>query len=81
MKWEKVKQKYPDQWVKLKILDSSIIGKKKVISDMKVIHSIEDGKKAARELGSCKDDEVVFHTSNEKIVIEIKDMFGFRMVH
>lgn len=81
MNWKKVREKYPDQWVKIKINDYYITDNKKIIKDMNVINSIYDDKTASRELGNCKEAEVVYHTSNEKIYLEIKNMFGFRFVN
>jgi len=48
---------------------------------MEVLKSFDDEKIASRELGNCKEDEVVYHTSNEKIYLEIKNMFAFRLVN
>ena len=81
MKWKRVREKYPNQWVKIKINDYNITDNKKIIKDMEVIKSINDNKTASRELGNCNEDEVVYHTSNEKIYLEIKNMFGFRLVN
>lgn len=81
MKWKEVREEYPNQWVKIKIIDYNVTDNKKTIKDMKVIKSFDDDKTASRELGNCKEDEVVYHTSNEKIYLEIKNMFGFRLVN
>ena len=81
MKWKKVREEYPGQWVKIKILNYNITDNKKIIKDMEVLKSFDDEKIANRELGNCKEDEVVYHTSNEKIYLEIKNMFGFRLVN
>jgi len=78
--WEEVQKQYPDQWVKLKIKESNISEGKKKIEDMEVIKTINDEKKVGRELGSCNDDEIVYHTSREEIFIEVKNIFGFRSV-
>ena len=80
MNWEEVQKLYPDQWVKLKIKESYISEGKKMIEDMKVIKTIEDEKKVGRELGLCKEDEIVYHTSREEIYSEVKNIFGFRSV-
>ena len=81
MKWKEVREEYPDQWVKIKIINYNITDNKKIIKDMEVLKSFDDKKIASRELGNCKEDEVVYHTSNEKIYLEIKNMFGFRLVN
>lgn len=76
MNWEEVREKYPNQWVKIKINEYNITDNIKIIKDMEVIKSIYDNKTATRELGNCEKDEVVYHTSNEEIYLEIKNMFG-----
>jgi len=80
LRWKEVREEYPNQWAKMKILESSITENKRTINDMKVIKTIKNEKMAGRELGLCKSDEIVYHTSNEEIYLEIKDMFGFKMV-
>lgn len=79
MKWEEVREKYPDQWVKLNILQSHIDENKKYIDDMEVIKSIDSDLEASRELGKCKSSEVVYHTYHDKIYFKIKNIFGYRM--
>lgn len=78
MKWEEVRKIYPNRFVKLQILDSKIEGNKRYITDMAVIEAYEDNAEATKELVRAKDDILVYHTGNEKIDIEIKQIFGFR---
>ena len=80
MKWEEVRQAYPHQWLKLKVLKKHIKDNKEYVDDMEVIKKIDTDLEAGRELGKCKDDEVVYHTYHEEIYFEIKNIFGFRMV-
>ena len=79
MKWEEVRQAYPNQWLKLNILESHIEDDKKIIDDMEVVNTIVSNSEAGRELGKCRQREAVYHTSNEKIYYRIKNIFGFRM--
>ncbi len=78
MKWEEVRKIYPNRFVKLQILKSKINGTKRLIEDMAVIESFDDNRVATRELVRSKDDIIVYHTGNEKIEIEIKNIFGYR---
>lgn len=80
MKWKEVRESYPNQFVKLKILESHVEGNKKYIDEMAVIKLIYDNKEATKELVNSKDDVIVYHTGNEKIVIEIRNIKGYRGV-
>ena len=79
MKWEEIRQAYPHQWLKLNILEQHVEGDKKIIDDMEVINIIGSNSEAGKELGKCRENEAVYHTSNEKIYYRIKNIFGFRM--
>lgn len=78
MKWEEVRKIYPNRFVKIQVLDSKIEGNKRNIIDMAVIEAYEDNEEATKELVRAKDDILVYHTGNEKIDIEIKQIFGYR---
>ncbi|NSW90111.1 MAG: hypothetical protein HPY74_05375 [Firmicutes bacterium] len=79
MKWEEVRQAYPHQWVKLKVLKSHLEDNKEYIEEMEVIKTIDSDLEAGRELGKCKESEVVYHTFHEEIYLEIRNIFGFRV--
>ena len=78
MKWEEVRKIYPNRFVKIQILDSKIEGNKRCITDMAVIEAYEDNEEATKELVRAKDGILVYHTGNDKIDIEIKQIFGYR---
>ncbi|MDQ2087958.1 hypothetical protein RBH29_16130 [Herbivorax sp. ANBcel31] len=80
MKWEDLREKYSNKWLKLKILQSHVEGNKEIIDDMEVIKIINSDLEAGRELVKCSENEVVYNTSNDKIFIEIRNIFGYRMV-
>lgn len=48
------------------------------MDDVAVIQAFDDEKEATRELVRAKDDLLVYHTGNEKIEIQIKQIFGYR---
>lgn len=78
MTWEEVRKSFPNKFVKLQILKSHLENNIRFIDDMAVIKAFDDNKEATRELVRSKDEILVYHTGNEKIEVEIKDIFGFR---
>lgn len=78
MKWEEVRETYPNTFVKLQILSSHLEGNYKIIDDMEVIKVIEDNKNATKELINCIEGTIVYHTSNEHISIEVKNIRAYR---
>lgn len=80
MKWEEVRNIYPNRFVKVQILDSHIEDNVRYIDDMAVVKAFEDEKEATRELVRTKDDILVYHTGNDKIEVPIKQIFGYRGV-
>ena len=77
MKWEEVRKIYPNQFVKLKILDSHIEEDKKHIDNVAIIGTIEE-KDATKELMNCTDNTIVYHANNEKITLTIRKRIGLR---
>ncbi|HEY5562461.1 MAG TPA: hypothetical protein VIK72_12035 [Clostridiaceae bacterium] len=80
MKWEEVRTIYPDKFVKLQVLASHMEGNKKYIDDMAVIKVISDNKEATKELVHSVDNILVYHTGNEVISVEVKNIRGYRGV-
>lgn len=78
MKWEEVRKIYPGKFVKLKILDYKIDGSKKYVSDVAVIKPIENKEQATQELVNSGGDTLVYHTDNEEIILELKNIKGYR---
>lgn len=78
MKWEEVRRLYPDQYVKLTILDFYLKEDKKIVTDVALINPIEDSKLATKELLKSKNGTIVYHTGSEKIVIEMRTPTGLR---
>lgn len=75
MRWSEVRKLYPNQFVKLKALSSHIEGNQEFIEDVAIIKPLPQ-KLATRELLKSKDDELVYHTFNENIVLEIRQDVG-----
>lgn len=78
MKWEEVRKIYPDKFVKLQVLESHTEGNKRYIDDMAVIKVIEDNREATKELVKSGNDTLVYHTGNQSIVLEIKNIRAYR---
>lgn len=78
MKWAEVRTIYPNQFVKLQILDYHMADNMKIIDDMAVIKAFKDNKEATKELVRSTGDIIVYHTSNENIEIEIKNIRSYR---
>ena len=78
MKWEEVRKLYPDQYVKLNILDYFLADGRKIVTDVALINVIEDPKMATKELLNSKGPVIVYHTGSEEIVIEMRTPTGFR---
>ncbi|MFD1363443.1 hypothetical protein [Lentibacillus salinarum] len=77
MKWSEVRIMYPDQFVKLKVLSSHIKNYREIIEDMAVIRPVPD-ESATKELLKSKDEDLVYHTSHENIVLEVRQDVGLR---
>jgi len=77
MKWSEVRKLYPNQFVKLKVLSSSIENQQEIIHDVALIHPVEE-KSATKELLDSKGDELVYHTTHPKIVLDIRQDVGLR---
>lgn len=71
MKWEEVRKLYPNRFIKFLIVESHIIDDKKYVDEIAFIRAIEDGKEAMKEFRKCKEDEFVYSTSNEELVIQL----------
>lgn len=81
MKWDEVRKIYPDQYVLLTILGSHIDGDKKYVDEVALIRPILGAKEATNELLHAKTGTLVYHTRNEKIIMEIRRRAAFRGVH
>ena len=78
MKWDEARKLYPSQYVKLEILESQIRDNKKYVTDVAVIKPFYDKKEATQELINLKGNTLVYHTDNEDIVLEVKNIKGYR---
>lgn len=70
MKWSELKNLYPNQFVKLKIVESHEDNKYKYVDDVAVIKVLKDGYEAMKEFTKCKNGKLVYGTAKEEIIIE-----------
>jgi hypothetical protein len=70
MRWEEVRRIYPNKFVKLQVLEFHFEDNIKIIDEMALIKKIDDNKTATKELFSCDEDTIAYHTSKENIFIE-----------
>ena len=79
MKWEEVREIYPDKFVKLEVLDSHVEGNKEYIDEVAVIDTVPEDD-ATKELLKSEDNILVYHTSKEDITLKIRNRIGLRWV-
>lgn len=71
MKWQEVRELYPNKFVKLEILESHILDDKEYVDEVAVIKAISDNKEAMREFVKCKNRQVIYSTNHEKFIIDV----------
>lgn len=77
MKWDEVRAIYPNQFVKFEVLQSNKFDDKEVISEVVVIGPVHD-EDATHELLNSKNNTLVYHTSNDKVIEKIRKSIGLR---
>ncbi|WCF09667.1 hypothetical protein NDS46_07285 [Paenibacillus thiaminolyticus] len=71
MKWQQVRELFPDQFVLLSILDYREEDDKKIVTELAPVRAISE-KDANREFFNAKPGNIVYHTSNEECVIHLR---------
>lgn len=79
MKWNDVRNIYPDQFVKFEVLKSHVEKDKEYVDEIAVIGSVNDND-ATKELLKAKDNILVYHTSKDNVVLKIRMRIGLRRV-
>ena len=79
MKWNEVRELYPNQFVKFEIVEYHEDEKIKYVDEVAVIKAIKDGREAMKEFTKCKNGQLVYSTENENIAIEKIKHIGVRM--
>ncbi|MBP1995811.1 hypothetical protein [Paenibacillus eucommiae] len=71
MQWQEVRNIYPDQCVFLEILNSHTEDSVQYVDEVALVKAIQDPDEATKELLKCRDNNIVYHTGQDKIAIEI----------
>ncbi|MGO4372650.1 hypothetical protein [Paenibacillus sp. 2TAB19] len=72
MQWQEVRNIYPSQYVLLEILTSHTEGNIQYVDEVALVKAIQDPDEATKQLFKCKDNNIVYHTGQEKIAIELR---------
>lgn len=81
MKWNEIREKYPEQFVLLKAIKSHVNGNKKIVDDVALVKIIENSKEANDLLIRSKGDTFVFHTSKDELSLTIVPNPVYRGIH
>lgn len=73
MLWSEVRELFPDQFVLVEELKSYYENDKLHVEEVAVIKPISNPQEAWRELFAAKNERFVYHTSNEAIVVGLRD--------
>ena len=71
MKWQEVRELFPNQFVLVSILDYHEEDEKKIIDEVALIRSILD-ENANKEFFKVEPGNIVYHTSNENCIVHIR---------
>lgn len=78
VKWQEVREIYPDQYVLLSVIDAHIVGNKKIVDDVALIRPIKDSREATKELLKSNKNTIVYHTKNDELFIELRQPSALR---
>jgi len=71
MKWQEVREMFPDQFVLISIIEYREDNDRKIVTEVSPIRTVPD-EAANREFFSAKPGTLVFHTSNEHCIIHLR---------
>ena len=71
MKWQEVRELYPDQFVLIEVLNFHEDGNMKIVDEVAPIQAISD-QDATKEFFKASPGNLVYHTSNESCVIHVR---------
>ena len=78
MKWEEVRNQYPNSFVKFEVVESHVENDKEIVDEVAFIKVIKDGKEAMKEHLNCKKGQYVYNTVKDKIEIQLVKYIGIR---
>jgi hypothetical protein len=77
VKWQEVRNIYPNQFVKFEILHSQEIDNQETIDEVAIIGPIKD-EYATHELLHSNENTLVYHTSKDQIIVKIRKSNSLR---
>lgn len=80
MKWNEVRNIYPNQFVKFEVLKSRIEQDKEFVDEIAVIGPVAE-EEATKELLHAKENVLIYHTSKENVVLKLRTRIGLRRVY
>ncbi|WP_019005901.1 hypothetical protein [Cohnella laeviribosi] len=73
MLWSEVRELFPNQFILVEELKSHYENDKFHVEEVAVVRPIQDAQQAWKELFAASNGRFVYHTSNEKIIIEVRN--------
>ncbi|WEG10777.1 hypothetical protein PU629_11325 [Pullulanibacillus sp. KACC 23026] len=71
MKWQEVRERFPNQFVRVSILNFHQDGDLKIVDDVAINKTLTN-EEANQEFFKSAPDEIIYHTSNEELIIHIR---------
>ncbi len=71
MKWQEVREKFPNQFVLVSILDFHQDGDLKIVDDVAINKPLTN-EEANQEFFKSGPDGIIYHTINEELIIHIR---------
>ena len=83
MKWNEVKEKYPDTWVLFEAVEAHSENGKREVEDISILNTFDDSRKATKKYREIhkKDTQrelYVAHTQKDKLEIKERRWLGIR---
>jgi len=83
MKWQEIRQRYPQAWLLLEAIEAHTEGDKRILESLSVIGSFGDSQEAMKAYAKLHQDEpqrelFVFHTDREQLDVTIRRWLGIR---
>ena len=71
MLWSEVRELYPNQFVYLEDLQSHMEDGKLCVDEVAIIRPLKSSQEALQALKAARQNNFIYHTSNEKIVMDV----------
>lgn len=71
MKWDEVKEKYPNSFVKFKAIKSHMINNEKIVDELEIIKVFNNGYDAMKEFSNNKKDQYIYSTTQNIVSIKV----------